>query len=175
MKPSRYMLTGEISWALVAISFAWSGMGGWPLAESYLSRMLGRLDDAGMLLTTQFLWATVIGIPALILLFVSGREWWAHKRHAWTMFQVERSSRLRARMCLVMFISWVYMLKVMIEGAIMSMFPNGAQMFDVPRANAMLPIAFFGALCMLWFWWENKRVMRDVRKATGVYPAYPSR
>ena len=174
MKPSRYMLTGEISWALVALSFAWSGMGGWPMAPSYLSRMLER-RGGGMFVSEQVLWTVVIGVPALVLLFMSLREWWAHKRHIWTMAQIEQSSRIRGRMCLVMFVSWLYMFKVMLAGAVASMFPNGVQMLDAPRANAMLPIALFGAVCMLWFWLENRRVQRDVRKATGVFPAYPGR
>lgn len=165
MKPSRYMLTGEISWALVALSFAWSGVGGWPLAPSYLHRMLERQGES-------VLWALVIGIPALVLIVVSAREWFSR---GWTMLKVERSCRLRGRLCLVMLVSWLYMFKVMLDGALASMFPNGVQALDAPRANAMLPLALFGALCMLWFWSENRRVQRDVRKATGVFPAYPSR
>ena len=111
------------------------------------------------------------GVPAVVLLFMSLREWCAHKRRIWTMAQVEQSSRIRGRMCLVMVVSWLYMFKVMLAGAIATMFPNGVQALDAPRANAMLPIALFGAICMLWFWMENRRVQRDVRKATGVFPA----
>ena len=168
MKPSRHMLTGEISWAMIAICYAWSGMGGWPLAPSYLYRMLERQGE-------QWIWTLVIGIPALVLLVVSSREWFANlRRTQWDMFRIERSSRLRGRLCLVMLVSWLYMFMVMLRSAFDSMFPNGAQALDAPRANAMLPLALFGVICMFWFWWENKRVQRDVRKATGVFPAYPS-
>lgn len=172
MKPSHRMLTGEIFGSFVALSFAWSGMGGWPLEPSYLHRALERHD-------VTWLWSTVIGIPALVLLAVSLREYFAFTHppvdpaRRWSIWQIERSARIRAWMCLAMSASWAYMFKVMVELSVLRETANGV--FEGVRANAILPIALFGCLCMFWFWLENRRVQRDVRKHTAVFPAYPAR
>jgi MFS family permease len=166
------MLTGEIFGALVALSFAWSGMGGWPLLPSYLHRALDRTGETE-------LWSIVIGIPALVLLVVSMREYWAIARppadpaKRWSLIQIDRSVRIRGRMCLVMAASWAYMFKVMLELSVLRDTAN--HVFEGVRANAIMPIALFGCLCMFWSWLENRRVQRDVRKATGHFPAYPAR
>ena len=172
MKPSHRMLTGEIGWALVALSFAWSGMGGWPLEPSYLHRALDRQGET-------WLWSLVIGIPALVLFVVSMREYWAiahppaDPAKRWSIFQIDRSVRIRACMCLVTSASWAYMFKVMLELSVLRDTAN--HVFEGVRANAIMPIALFGCLCMFWSWLENRRVQRDVRNKTGVFPAYPAR
>lgn len=172
MKPSHRMLTGEISWALIALSFVWSGMGGWPLAASHLHQALERQG-------VTWLWLAVIGIPALVLLVASVREYWAIERppkdlaRRWMLLDFDLSARIRSRCCLAMVISWAYMLYVMVKLAVPRETANGV--FEGVRANAIMPIALFGCLCMFWFWWENRRVQRDVRKQTGVFPAYPAR
>jgi hypothetical protein len=172
MKPSHRMLTGEIFGALVALSFAWSGMGGWPLEPSYLNRALERTGET-------VLWAVAIGIPALVLLVVSMREYWAiahppaDTAKRWSIVEIDRSVRIRAWMCLAMSVSWAYMFKVMLELSVLRETANGV--FEGVRANAIMPIALFGCLCMFWSWLENRRVQRDVRKATAVFPAYPAR
>jgi len=172
MKPSHRMLTGEIGWAFVALSFAWSGMGGWPLEPSYLHRALERTGET-------VLWGAAIGIPALVLLIASLREywaiahWWADARKRWSIVQIDRSVRIRGRMCLVLAVSWAYMFKVMLELSGLEETANGV--FEGVRANAIMPIALFGCLCMFWSYLENRRVQRDVRKATGRFTAHPVR
>jgi hypothetical protein len=170
------MLTGEIGWAFVALSFAWSGMGGWPLEPSYLHRALERTGET-------VLWGVAIGIPALVLLVASLREYWAiayppadpwrARARRWSILQIDRSARIRGRMCLVLAGSWAYMFKVMLELSVLQETANGV--FEGVRANAIIPISLFGCLCMFWSYLENRRVQRDVRKATGMFPAPPAR
>lgn len=172
MKPSHRMLTGEISWALVALSFVWSGMGGWPLEASYLHRALDRLGETA-------LWSAVLGVPAAVLFFASTREHFAFThppadpRKRWSLADLDRSARVRSVCSGLMCLSWLYIFKVVVELSVLRATPNGV--FEGLRANAIMPIALAGAVCTFWFWWENRRVRRDVRKATGVFPAHPAR
>lgn len=172
MKPSHRMLTGELSWSLVALAFVWSGMGGWPFEPSYLHRALERQGET-------WVWCLVIGIPALVLLGASVREYWAIEQwntdpvRRWTILQFDRSARIRSRCCLAMSASWAYMFKVMLELAVLQATTNGV--FEGVRANAIMPVALFGCVCTFWFWLENRRVQRDVRKATSSFPARMAR
>lgn len=160
MKPSRMMITGEISWAWVALAFAWSGSGIWPFDESYLNRILGRqeIDD---------LWAALVGVPALVLLYFSIREWVVHRwqspdpRKRWTMIQLDRSTRMRGRMCLALLFSWAYVIYVLVN--------------TQAKPSALILVALGGAFFQGWFWLENRRVQRDIRKQTVSFPAAPAR
>ncbi len=172
MKPSHRMLTGEISWSLVALAFMWSGAGGWPFEPSYLHRALERQGET-------WLWCLVIGIPAAVLLWASIREYMViayppkdHKRR-WTLIELDRSARIRSSCCLAMSASWAYMFKVMLELSVLKATANG--IFEGVRANAIMPVALFGCVCTFWFWLENRRVQRDVRKATSSFPARMAR
>lgn len=169
MKPSRLMLTGEISWAIVGASFAWSGLGGWPLEQSYLNRALERHDGS-------ILWALAIGVPSLLLLAASCWEWAMRlraerdPRHRLSIVDVERLARIRGRLCFWMALAWLYIFKVTLE-----LSTNGHAVEEVVRATERIPIALAGALMTFWFWTEGRRVQRDCRNETGVYPAHMAR
>lgn len=156
MKPSRAMISGEISWAWVALAFAWSGSGLWPFAESYLHMVLDKRD-------LDEIWCAAIGIPSTLLMVASTREWIAHRWPSldplkrWTIQQLDNSARLRGRMCLALLFSWVYVTYILLRTS--------------SRPSAITPVAIGGALFMLWFWIENRRVQRDIRKQTAGFPS----
>lgn len=153
MKPSRAMITGEISWAFVALCFAWSGSGLWPLETSYLYFMLHQQGLA-------YWWALIIGAPSCALFCVSLLEYVStHDRRRdplrlhesrWPPTRLERSARLRGRLCAALLLSWVYMAYFMVKLS--------------ARPSAILPVAIGGAVFALWFLIENRRVQRECKR-----------
>jgi len=143
------MITGEISWAIVAIALAWSGAGIWPLHESYLHSVLDRRNYDSV-------WLAVIGAPAVLLIYFSIREYLAHSSphpepgKRWFNEDYRRSALIRGRLCFALTFSWIYIVYMMtrFEG----------------RPSAITPIAIGGAVMCLWFWVENRRVQRECRK-----------
>ena len=155
MKPSRAMIPAEISWAYIALAFAWSGAGFWPFSDSYLNRILEKHE-------WEWLWLVYMGIPALALMIVSGREHFAHKRgRCNTLIDMDASARLRGRLSLALCFSWIYAEYVLVVVQ--------------KRPSALLLIAAGGAFFMFYAWVENRRVQRDVRKQTGTYAAPAAR
>lgn len=151
MRPSRAMITGELSWAWFALTFAWAGSGLWPFHGSYLHRVL---DNADM----DVVWSFLIGLPAGALMFFSAREWLAHCRQRtsgrpqWTMVQLDHSVRLRGWLCFALAFSWLYVIYIML--------------LTSPRSPLTM-IAAGGVFFMLMFWVENRRVQRDIKKQTS--------
>lgn len=156
MKPSRAMITGELSWAWIALGFAWSGSGLWPFGDSYLHMMLDKRD-------LDTLWVLAIGVPAALLMFASAREFIAYRwppenpMRRWTIIQLEWSAKLRGRLCFALAFSWAYVFYVLVNTS--------------TRPSAILPVAVGGFLFMMLFWIENRRVQRDIRKQTSSFPA----
>lgn len=156
MKPSRAMITGEISWAWVAIAFAYVGAGLPPFDESYLHLAL---DKRGI----DWLWALAAGAPGLVLLYFSTREYLVYRfpptdpMLRWTMVEIDHSARVRGRASIALVFSWSYI--------------TYASLTTSSRPSVVLPVAIGGAFFSLWFWVENRRVQRDIRKETTSIPA----
>lgn len=157
MKPSRAMITGELSWAWVALSFAWSGSGLWPFESSYLHVTLDRRGQ-------EWIWSLFVGVPAVALMIASAREWFSHcyfalapTMRSWSIFQLDKSASVRGWLCLALAFSWLYVLYVMLT--------------STGRPNAILPVALGGLVFMIMFWLENRRVQRDIRKHTASFLA----
>lgn len=148
------MITGEMSWAWIALSFAWAGSGIWPFDGSHLHQVLDRrgLDE---------IWALFVGLPAAALLYFSSREWVAHcaARNgfaaAWSVIENARSAKWRARLCMTLTFSWMYVFY-----ALVSAHNN--------KPSALIPVALGGVVFMLMFWLENRRVQRDIRKSSSI-------
>ena len=145
-KPSRAMISGELSWAFMALLLAWSGSGLLGMEGSFLNRALVARGEFVIAY-----WSVLIGVPALALVFCSGREYLLSKRERWSMEQLLRSSRTRFWCCVALAFSWLYMLNV-IWG------------FGT-RTSALRGIALGGLLFTMWFVWENGRVRRECEKA----------
>jgi hypothetical protein len=143
MKPSRAMITGEISWAFIALCFAWGGSGMWPFEASALHARLYDWDY-------NYLWTAVIGIPALGLMWISGTEYLSCQNSAWDFPRINDSAHKRGRLCFALAFVWAYIFYVLnkatTEPAVMSL------------------IALGGAWFCLWFWAENRRVQREYRR-----------
>lgn len=150
MKPSRAMITGELSWAWVALSFAWAGSGLWPFGESYLH---AALDKKGL----DEVWSVLVGAPAALLMYFSAREWMS--QHvigvSWTEVQLDMSARLRGSLSLALAFSWFYVIYVMVA--------------TPGRPSPLLLIGMGGAFFMLTFWIENRRVQRDIKKRNKTF------
>lgn len=144
-RPSRAMISGEMSWAAIALVLAWSGSGLGGMAGSYLNHVLAQKHWL-----EPFLWAAVIGVPAAALLVVSAWEYALSKRHAWALDRVELWARLRGGLDVALAFSWLYMVHVL---ETMSARPSAL------RGFGMLGIAFCA-----WFVIENRRVRRHCRK-----------
>lgn len=152
MRPSRAMITGEVSWAYIALCFAWAGAGGWPLEPTWLYYALLKAGH-------QVVWPLVMSIPALLLTVTSMREWCAHGVTArrvggWGLVALDQSAKMRARLCLLMVLSWAYMLY---------MLPAVSEGMNVLEA-----IAAGGCGITWWFYKENRRVRREIRQQTFV-------
>lgn len=159
MKPSRAMIPGEISWAFIALAYAWAGAGAWPLQPGSLYYVVSRHAHPA-------LWGLLLGVPALLLMLASAREWAAHFRacgdytQRWSVEELHRSAQLRGRLCLALIAGWGYMIKI--AAGITS------------GANATSVVALGGVLFMLWFYIENRRVQREIRcQAAAAYRAAP--
>lgn len=150
MKPSRAMIPAEVSWAYIALVFAWSGSGLWPFESSYLHKVLAR-DDG------DTLWTVVIGLPAILLMIASLREYIAHRwpkwgRRNWSMIDMDISARIRGRLCFALAFSWAYVVY--------------AVLMHVAGGLTVLSLALGGFAFMLFSWVENRRVQRDIKKQT---------
>lgn len=156
MKPSRAFITGEISWAYVALAFAWSGIGWWPFENAYLAYVLDRRE-------WSWIWCVAMGVPGAALMIASLREHIAFRwpdpnpMRRWSMIQIDKSARLRGRLCLTLAFSWLYAFYVLTV--------------VTKRPGAFLLIAVGGCAFMLAAWVENRRVQRDIRKQTSSFPA----
>lgn len=150
MKPSRAMIPGEISWAFIALAFAWAGSGAWPLEPGPLYRMVAKHAH-------PWIWGALLGAPALVLMWVSAREWRAYccRRvpRCWSLHELEASARRRGRLCLALLAGWLYMLKI----------AGGA----IHGTSATAAVAAGGIAFMLWFYVENRRVQREIRVQNG--------
>ena len=155
MKPSRRMIPGEISWAYIALCFAWAGAGFWPFDDAYLNRVLEKNH-------WEWLWLVFMGLPAAALMFVSGREHIlsTHGRCN-SMIEIDICAKWRARFTLILAGSWLYAVYVLI--------------LIQKRPSALMMVALGGLFFMLWAWGENKRVRRDVKKQTGSFSAPAAR
>lgn len=142
------MIFAEISWAYLAMCFAWAGAGFWPFEHAYLNRVLVRHE-------WEWLWLVFMGIPAVALMVASLREHYAHKHRRMTIVDMDRSARLRGRLCLALAFSWTYAEYVFI--VVQS------------RPSALMLVAAGGVFFMSFAWIENRRVQRDVRKQTGSF------
>ena len=145
------MITGEMSWAFVALCFAVAGSGVAPFGDGPMYQALAKK-------ASPLLWCVLIGGPAIALMFTSAAEWCAHNNGCrglvarWSIFQIERSAIWRGRFCLALLCGWGYMLKVLIV--------------DLARPSVMQPIAAGAILFMWWFYKENRRVRREIRRDT---------
>lgn len=156
MKPSRMMITGELGWAWVAIVFAYVGAGLPPFQMAYLHLALDKAD-------VDWLWGFAVGAPGLALLVFALREYLAFRypsvdiQRRWTLVEIDRSARLRGRMNLALAFSWAYIIYANLQTS--------------SRPSVVLPVAAGGIIFSLWFWVENRRVQRDIRKDTASFPS----
>lgn len=154
MKPSRAMITGELSWAFVALCYAWAGSGWWPAHErgALYSLLLQRGESPA-------LWSLLLGVPAIALIVLDLREWSCHKythydpRRPVVIGWLEASAVWRGRFCLALIFGWFYMVKAIVVG--------------LAALNAALFISIGGCFFAGWFYVENRRVRRQIRKLAG--------
>lgn len=149
MKPSRAMLTGELSWAFVAVCVAWAGSGLWPMEGTHLHSILYTWKY-------DYLWTGLIGIPALALLWVSAKEHFLchNQPNFWDLGKINASASLRGRLCLMLAFTWAYILYVMVN--------------VVAEYSTLTLVSLGGVVFCLWFWTENRRVQRDFRKHSAI-------
>lgn len=148
MRPSRGMIPGELSWAVIAMIFAVAGAGIGPFDGGYLTKIVSQVAH-------PVIWALVLGAPAIALFTLGAVEWRAHccqGQQAWTRAQLAKSVRWRGWMNLALIFSWGYLLKEIVLDA-------EKKAFTVTPAIAVAGIFF-----MFWFYKENRRVARDLRK-----------
>lgn len=136
--------------AFVALCYAWSGLGWWPLSESYLHLTLTKNSY-------NLWWAGLVGVPAAMLLYLSGREWAAQfLKRRWDLLEIEHSATRRSWMCLVLAWSWGYIVYVLLHLG--------------GRPNALLLIALGSVVFSLWFFAENRRVKREFKEQATIFP-----
>jgi hypothetical protein len=149
MKPSRAMISGEITTSLFALGYAWSGGLSWPFEHGPLFNLIAHREGWVGNLT----WLFLLGAPALGLILVDSIEWFCSS--CWTMAKMDQSATLRARLVATQFFSWLYMLHLLMLVHNMSRIP-------VLAAHAVV-----GAIMCFWAYWENRRVRREIRYATS--------
>lgn len=158
MKPSRAMIPGEMSWAFIALIYGWSGSGFLGLLPP------GPLHSLVLGVSDPMLWSLVLIVPALALLVLGFREWHAHikcgeeDKEPWTLAQVQWSVSWRARLCICMVFSWMYLAKVIFDAMV------AHNRYGI---SSLIFVAFGGVVFMWWFYKENRRVKREVRKNTA--------
>ena len=145
LRPSRGMISGELSWAAIALVLAWSGSGLLGMDGSYLNQVMERSSRFGPLL-----WTVLVGAPALALMTVSLREYLLAGREAWPLEQLEQSAAVRAWLSAALAFSWLYMLHVLTTIS--------------ARPSALRGLAIAGLVFCAWFVWENRRVQRECRQ-----------
>lgn len=148
MKPSRAMIPGELFAAYVALAYAWAGAGGWPMTPGPIAHLVAAHAN-------PVLWLALLGAPALLLIGVSGGEWFAHRRACadctlrWSFDELARSALVRGRLCLALICGWLYLAKLTLQ------IPSGASAASLVAAGGV-------AFCV-WFYVENRRVQREIR------------
>lgn len=154
MKPSRAMIPGELSWAFLSLCYALAGSGIPPFGAGSLYYALNEH-------ASPELWALLLAVPALVLIWAASREWFAHHRccsgdegACWLPSQLYHSAKIRGWCCLWSIPGYGYMLKVLVH--------------DLQRASVLAVIAAGGCVFMWWFYVENRRVRREVRKHGGL-------
>jgi hypothetical protein len=152
VRPSRAMISGEFSWAFVALVYAWAGAGAWPFEPGVFYHALQATDHPTV-------WPIVIAPPALALMIVSGNEWLSHlgtyrrMGRGWTLAELDQSVKFRGWCCLLLIMAWLYMLYVLLPAF-------GPQ---VEGAKTLIALAIGGIVFTGWFYIENRRVRREIR------------
>lgn len=137
--PSRGMLSGEISWAFIAIALGWGGTGFFPFEDGYLVRILREngFDNTWPLMTLT---------PSIWLFIVSTRELVANRARAWPVEKALWSIQLRFWASALLLLCWVYI----------------AYAFSKMGLFGVLNVIAVGGACFaLWSIWENRRVVRE--------------
>lgn len=150
LTPSRGMISGELFAAFVAICYALAGSGLPPVGDGYLYHSLFKYSH-------PWLWSVMLGVPALLLVIADVRELAAHRRcchdssSCWSSKSLEESARWRGRFDLALLFGWAYMLKVLLV--------------DLDKISVMAAVAAGACGFSWWFYKENRRVRRDIRKS----------
>lgn len=145
LRPSRAMISGELSWAAIAFVLGWSGAGILGMDGSYLNQVLEREHWLA-----PALWIIVLGVPAAALFIVSGWEYALSQRQAWPLDRIERWAAMRARLVSALAFSWLYMLYALDATS--------------ARPSALRGLGVLGFAFCAWFVIENRRVRRHCRK-----------
>jgi hypothetical protein len=140
-RPSRGMISGELSWAFVALAFAWAGSGLWPFEGGYLARTLTAKD-----LDEAWPWLT-LG-PSLWLVAASGWELVGNRRRDWPAQKVVHAVGCRFWANTGLLFCWVYILYALTR---------------LGFAGVLSFVAAGGCAFAAWFIVENRRVLREFR------------
>lgn len=140
-RPSRAMLSGELSWAFIALAFALIGSGLWPYGEGYLYRVIERGGFAA-----SWPWMTIP--PSVWLLGTALHELLGNRRRDWPTEKVVRSVMCRGWANAWLLFCWLYVIYALARIGLVSL---------------IITVAVGGAAFSLWFIWENRRVQREFR------------
>lgn len=116
-----------------------------PFEQSLLHHTL-RADDQ------HVAWPLLVAGPALGLVLVSGREWLSYSSD-WPLSELDWSAKFRSWFCLLLIVSWLYILCVLIPTV-----GPGVEGF-----NTLIMLAFGGLVFTILFYMENRRLLRDIR------------